>query len=67
MSASSRTPAWRTSCSTLKAYSKAAPSHVQVPCPMPTTSTWCSPCFILAIEARSAAEASTAWPEVHTE
>ena len=51
MSARSRTPAWRTSCSTLNAYSKAAPSHVQVPWPMPTTSVWCSPCCILAIDA----------------
>src|ERR1039458_7551448 len=59
MSARSRTPAWRTSCSTLKAYSNAAPSQVQVPCPMPMTSTWCSPCFILAIEASSAADAAT--------
>jgi hypothetical protein len=35
--ARSRTPASRSSWSTLKTYSKAAPSHVQVPWPIPTT------------------------------
>ncbi len=63
----SRTPAWRSSCSTLNAYSKAAPSHVQVPWPVPTTIVCRVPARILSMAWASRSAASIAWPAVHTE
>ena len=54
----SRTPASRSSWSTLKTYSNAAPSQVQVPWPIPTTRVCSSPAASRLMTARSPAAAS---------
>ena len=67
MSARSRTPASRSSCSTLKQYSKAAPSQVQVPWPTPTTRRWRWPAFSFSMTVAKPPAASTACAGVHTD
>ena len=48
-------------------YSKAAPSQVQAPWPVPTRKRWRSPRFMRATASSRARAVSAAWLSVHTE
>ena len=66
-SALSRTPRSRSSCSTLKVYSNAAPSHVQVPCPVPMTMVFFSPVLSSSTSRVEDPEVWDACDAVHTD
>src|ERR1022692_2765259 len=63
-SARSRRPRMRSSCSTLNVYSKAAPSQVHIPCPIPITRVCRWPARSFSIPSASACAAC---PGAHTD